>query len=347
MKALVLQGERDIRVESVADPTPPDVNGAVVKITRTAICGSDLHLYHAELAPAGLRLGHEFIGEVVEVGRGVTRFRPGDRVLTSGVIGCGRCRSCLAGDVVSCTAGGLQVFGIGFDLPGGQAEAAAVPNADFSLLAIPESMTDEQAVLLTDILPTGWYGAQQADISPGDTVAVVGLGPVGIEALLSAQLMGAARVLAVDSVPDRLQRAASLGAIPVDATDGAGVAGILEATGGRGADSVIEAVGTRQAILDAIGATRPGGTISVVGANMEGDFPFPMGLAFFRDLTFRIGLCPVPKTWPQLIPLIANGRLHPEIVVTHRMSLSEGPEAYRMFNAREPGVLKVVLDTSL
>ena len=260
------------------------------------------------------------------------------------MIGCGVCPACRAGDVVVCQNGGTKVFGTSLELAGGQAEAVAVPAADASVLAIPEGISDEQAVLLTDILPTGYLGAQRADITPGDVVVVIGLGPVGVFALQCAQLYGPSRILAVDMVPDRLARAAELGAEPIDASDGNTVAKVYEATGGRGAEAVIEAVGADQSITDAILCAAPGGTISVIGVNLNLAFPFPMPIALFKRLTFRVTLASIPTTWSALIPLVASGKLHPEDVFTHRMGLSEAAEAYRIFDAREDGVLKVLLD---
>ena len=344
MRAVVLRGERDIVVEDVPDAGVPGPDGLLLRVDRTAICGSDLHLYHGPMTVPGAHLGHEFVGTVEEVGAGVRSVRAGDRVLVSGVIGCGTCAACRAGDVVVCLNNGTKVFGTSLELAGGQAEAVAVPAADASVLAIPEGISDEQAVLLTDILPTGYLGAQRADITPGDVVVVIGLGPVGVFALQCAQLYGPSRILAVDLVPDRLARAAELGAEPIDASDGNTVGKVYEATGGRGAQAVIEAVGADQSINDAILCAAPGGTISVIGVNLNLAYPFPMPVALFKRLTFRVTLASIPTTWSALIPLIATGKLHPEDVFTHRMGLSEAAEAYRIFDAREDGVLKVLLD---
>lgn len=343
MRAAVFHGPGDVRLETVPDPALPDDRSVIVQVEHTAICGSDLHLYHGVHGAPGVHLGHEFVGTVVEAGGQVESVAAGDRVLVSGVIGCGTCGECRAGDPVRCLSGAVRVFGNGLDLPGGQAELVAVPAADTACRVVPDGISPEQAVLLTDILPTGWYGARRADIRPGDTVAVIGLGPVGTFAVHAALLLGAARVLAVDTVPSRLEAAASIGAVPVDAGQGT-VAQLLELTGGRGVDAVIEAVGIDQTITDALYACRPGGTVSVIGAHLGMEYPFPMGLAFLRDLTFRIGLCPIPSTWPELVPLVAAGRLHPDDVITHRMGLSEVTEAYRLFDAREDGVLKILLD---
>ena len=344
MRAVVLRGERDIVVEDVPDAGVPGPDGLLLRVDRTAICGSDLHLYHGPMTIPGVHLGHEFVGTVDEVGSEVTTVAAGDRVLVSGVIGCGRCAPCRAGDILLCANRGMQVFGTSLELAGGQAEAVGVPAADASVLKIPDGITDEQAVLLTDILPTGYLGALRADITPGDTVVVIGLGPVGVFALQCAQLFGPARILAVDMVPDRLARAEQLGAEPIDASDGNTVAKIYEATAGRGAEAVIEAVGADQSIADAILCAAPGGTISVVGVNLNLGLPFPMPVALFKRLTFRVTLAAIPTTWPVLVPLILSGRLRPEAVFTHRMGLSEAAEAYRVFDAREDGVLKVLLD---
>lgn len=344
MRAVVLRGERDIVVEDVPDAGVPGPDGLLLRVDRTAICGSDLHLYHGPMTIPGVHLGHEFVGTVEDVGAAVTTVAKGDRVLVSGVIGCGKCAPCRAGDVVTCMNDGMKVFGTSLELAGGQAEAVAVPAADASVVKIPEGITDEQAVLLTDILPTGYLGALRADITPGDVVVVIGLGPVGVFALQCARLHGPSRILAVDMVPDRLARAEALGAEPIDASGGDTVAKVYEATKGRGAQAVIEAVGADQSISDAILCAAPGGTISVVGVNLNLGFSFPMPVALMKRLTFRVTIAAIPTTWPALFPLVTSGRLHPEDVFTHRLGLSDAAEGYRTFDAREDGVLKVLLD---
>ena len=344
MRAVVLHGERDVRVDEVPDAGVPGSDGLLLRVDRTAICGSDLHLYHGPMTVPGVHLGHEFIGTVEDVGPSVTSVGKGDRVLVSGIVGCGRCAPCRSGDVVVCRNQMPVAFGTSLELHGGQAEAVAVPAADSSVVKIPEGISDEQAVLLTDILPTGYLAAQRADITPGDVVVVIGLGPVGVFALQCAHLHGPSRILAVDLVPDRLARAAELGAEPIDASDGGTVAKVHEATGGRGAAAVIEAVGADQSISDAILCAAPGGTISVVGVNLSFALPVPMPVLLLKRLTFRVTLASIPTTWPALFPLVANGSLHPEDVFTHRLALSEAAEGYRVFDAREDGVLKVLLD---
>jgi alcohol dehydrogenase len=346
MRAAVLRGPGDVRVEQVPDPVLPGPGGIIVTVERTAICGSDLHLYHDAPTGPGVQLGHEAIGTVAEVGPHVRTVRPGDRVLVSGVVGCGVCRACLAGQPNLCEAGLATAFGTTLDLPGGQSEAMAVPFADAFVLPIPEGVSDEEAVLLTDILPTGYLGALRADIRPGSTVVVVGLGPVGIMALQCASLFGPARILAIDVVPERLAWAERLGAEPIDARDAPGSQQVLQATAGRGADSVIEAVGADATVVDALLCAATGGTVSVVGVNLSAAMPFPMGLVFLKSLTLRTIFAPVPGTWPVLVPLVQSGRFHLAETFTHHMELSQAAEAYQLFDSRTDGVLKVLLDPS-
>ncbi len=344
MRATVLEGPRAVGVHDVPDPVLPGPEGVIVTVEHTAICGSDLHLYHDAPTGTGIRLGHEAIGTVAEAGPHVHSLKRGDRVLVSGVIGCGLCRPCLAGQPNVCLAGKAAAFGTMPDLPGGQAEAMAVPFADLFALPIPEGVTDEEAVLLTDILPTGYLGAQRASIHPGATVVVMGLGPVGIMALLSASLYGPARILAVDMVPERLARAERLGAEPIDARTAPGSAQVLEATGGRGAECVIEAVGADATVLDSLSCAASGGTVSVVGVNLTMDLPFPMALVFLKSLTLRTIFAPIPGTWSSLVPLVQSGRLAGlGDTFTHRMDLSQAPAAYELFDSRADGVLKVLL----
>jgi len=345
VRATILEGPRDVRVEQVPDPELPGPSGIVVTVERTAICGSDLHLFHDAPTGSGIQLGHEAIGTVHEVGTAVRTHSVGDRVLVSGVIGCGVCGPCLAGLPNVCLAGKSAAFGTVPDLPGGQAEAMAVPFADTFALRIPEGVGDEEAVLLTDILPTGYLGAARADIRPGSTVVVVGLGPVGIMALQCARLFGPARILAIDMVPERLARAERMGAEPIDARVAPGSQQVLAATGGRGAESVIEAIGADATVVDAISCAATGGTVSVVGVNLTMDLAFPMGLVFLKSLTLRTIFAPVPSTWSALVPLVQAGRFSLAETFTHHMGLSQAAEAYQLFDSRRDGVLKVLLDT--
>lgn len=325
------------------DPRVETPDGCIVRIEASAICGSDLHIYRGHMGPAtGYSLGHECVGEIVERGSGVRRFQTGDRVWVSAVVGCARCSECLAGRVTTCETGFARVFGTNQGLEGAQADALAVPAADTSMGKIPEGVSDAQALALTDILPTGYFGARAAGIEPGQDVAIVGLGPVGLMALMSAQLFGPARIFALDSVPDRLERARALGAIPIDYRDG-GLERVTEATSGHGPHAVIEAVGSRESILSCLALVRRGGIVSVVGVNAEAAFPFPMGLALIKGIRFSIGVCPAPMYWRALVPLVQSGQLQPQHVFTHRFPLEQGPKAYELFASRADGVQKVLL----
>ena len=342
MKALLYQGERDIRYESFPDPTPASPLDAIVRMERCGICGSDLHIYqgHGFSTDIGFCVGHEAVGEVVEVGRGVRRLKPGDKVMISAAVGCGDCPACLAGEVNLCATGGAQCYGLSHRLEGCQAEAIRVPAADFNVAAIPEGLTSDQALMLTDNLPTAWFGLKNAEVGPGKTVVVVGLGPIGLMSVEAAFVLGAARVFAVDLVAERRLVAQSLGAIPLGED---AVAQIAELTGGRMADCAVEAVGADETIHLALRCVGRMGSVSVIGVNQSRAFRFPMGVAFIKNLTFRIGTCSVQKWWPELVPLIQGGRLTPERYISHHLPLSQGAEAYRLFDAREAGALKMVL----
>ena len=344
MKALTYHGPQDVRYESVPDPTLPSERGAVVRVRSAGICGSDLHIYggHGFGGGTGYSIGHEAVGDVVEVGSAVTRFAPGDRVLVPASVGCGRCAPCGRGVVFLCeNFGEAGVYGVGHALGGCQAEAIAVPAADMNLVAIPEGMSDDAALVLTDNAPTGWYGARLGRIAHGDTVAVVGLGPVGLMAAASALIMGASRVLAVDLVESRRALAATLGAVPVE---GDPRSEVLALTGGRGADVVIEAVGGDATIGLATDLAGRCGRVSVVGVSQSPTYSFNMLMAQLKCLEFTIGLCSVQAELPALIPLTTSGRLDPGAIVTHRFPLEAGPDAYALFAARTDGVAKVVLD---
>jgi threonine dehydrogenase-like Zn-dependent dehydrogenase len=288
-------------------------------------------------------IGHECVGVVEEVGEKVQRFRRGDRVIVPGVIGCGDCEPCRRGYAVGCLTLFNKVYGVSPELPGAQAEAITVPAADANLWPAPADLDDEKILFLTDILPTGYFAARNARISPGETVAVIGCGPVGMSAIMCAQLHGPANVLAIDRVPERLAQAQRLGAMPInpDTTDIRSA--VLEATGGIGAHAVIEAVGSVATVQLAFDITRIGGVVSVVGVLLDQDFPFPMGTAFMKDLTFRIGLVNVLEYIPPLLALVRSGRIDPTRLITHRMPLAEGRQAYEIFDKRRDGCLKVVL----
>jgi threonine dehydrogenase-like Zn-dependent dehydrogenase len=347
VKGLTYQGPDNVALVEVTDPVPPDERGAVVRVTTAGICGSDLHIYHGHgfSEDTGYCLGHEAVGTIVELGSRVTGLVLGQRVLVPGSVGCSSCPFCRIGQVSRCRTasqlGTVPCYGLSHALPGSQAEALAVPHAETNLVPIPDLLSDDDAVVLTDNAPTAWYGARRARIEPGDAVAVIGLGPVGLMAVQCAFVLGAARVLGVDLVPDRLERAAAFGAEPVAANEAKRA--IRGATGG-GVDAAIEAVGADQTIALAISAVRAGGRVSIIGVTQNKSFPLHLQAAQVRELEFAIGLCSVQYELPTLLRLTAGGRLRPADVVSHRMPLSEGAEAYRLFAGRADGVSKIVLD---
>lgn len=350
MRALTYQAPGEVAISIVADPKPADLLGAVVRVTAAGVCGSDLHIYdgHGFSRDTGYCLGHEAVGEVVEIGSQVRRFAVGDRVLLPASIGCAWCATCARGHVVACEHRREPwkefCYGMSHRLPGCQAEAVAVPHADVNMVLLPEGVSDDTAVLLTDNGPTAWYGARRARIMPGDVVAVIGLGPVGQLAVLSALLMGASRVLAADPIDHRRAWAVEHGAEAVDSSDAK--ASIKELTQGEGCDAVIEAVGADETIALAASAARQAGRVSVIGVSRNRAFPFRMDAAQTKELEFTIGLCSAQRELPALLSLAAAGRLVPDWMITHKPALSEGPEAYAMLAARADGVGKVVLDPS-
>ena len=345
MRALTFQGEGDVKVIDVPKPAIKGSGDALVKVTLGAVCGSDLHILHGHTPMnQGAVLGHEFVGVIESAGSGVKRFKPGDRVVASFFTSCGHCAFCRKGWFNQCTDkatfGHGEYFG---GLGGGQAEYVVVPQADHSMELIPEGMTDEQAIFVGDILATGFFGAERAEIKPGDVVAIVGAGPVGLMATMCAQLFGPARVFVIDMVESRLKVAQGLGAIPINATHVKPVEAIKDQTGGFGADSSIECVGLLSAVDTAIHCVRGGGTVSMVGvpSAVIGDFPYMR--VWLKSLTFRAGWCNVQAYMRPLLDLIAAGRLKPDSIISHRMRLDEAEEAYRMFDARE--ATKIVLAT--
>ncbi|MGF0177140.1 alcohol dehydrogenase catalytic domain-containing protein [Streptomyces sp. Marseille-Q5077] len=347
MKALTYHGRHDIRYTDVPDPAVTSPTHAVVQVTTAGICGSDLHIYQGTpfSSELGYTPGHECVGVVVDIGDQVTRFKPGDRVLVPASAGCTRCKTCAAGFTARCEYAKSSTelcYGVSPQLPGSQAEALAVPHADINLVHLPEGISDEAAVVLTDNAPTAWYGCRRARIQPGETVLVIGLGPVGLMAAQSAFAMGAARVLGADLVAERRAFAASLGVEPVEGEDTK--AAVREMTGGRGPDAVVEAVGSDATIELALKAVRQAGRVSVVGVSHSKAFPFHMGLAQIKELEFAIGLCSIHYELPTLIALAQARRIKPEVVVSHRFPLSQGPAAYELFADRSDGVRKILLD---
>ncbi|QES46708.1 alcohol dehydrogenase [Streptomyces venezuelae] len=346
MRALQWHGPHHVKLaEDVPDPRIEAPDDAVVRVVTSAVCGTDLHPYRGEIASftPGTVTGHEFTGVIEAVGPEVRGLRPGDRVLASDVIACGRCWYCHRGWHYQCERVGL----FGYDTvvgttayPGGHAEYVRVPFADVVLSPVPDGVGDEQALLIGDVLATGYAGASGGRVRPGDTVAVVGCGPVGLLALRCAWLLGAARVLAVDPLESRRRLAAGQGADPVPAGEGLADR-IRELTGGRGADVVLEAVGTDASLLSALEIVRPAGVVCAVGAHASTAMPMPTGPAFGKEITLRFAVGDPIRDREALMNLVRAGRIDPTFVISHRLALAEAAEAFRLFDAGEAS--KVVL----
>jgi threonine dehydrogenase-like Zn-dependent dehydrogenase len=388
MKANCWHGKKKLRVDEVPDPAILNPRDAIVRITSTAICGSDLHLYNGFIPTmkSGDVIGHEFMGEVVEVGKGVRNLSPGDRVVVPFPIACGHCAQCERDMYSLCENSNPNawmaeklygfspcgIFGYSHLLggyAGGQAEYARVPFADVGPLKVPENLSDDQALFLSDIFPTGYMGADMCGIQPGDVIAVWGCGPVGQFAIKSAYMLGAERVIAIDRFPYRLQMArdqAGAETINYEEVDSVHEA-LKEMTGGRGPDHCIDAVGLEGhspgpayaydrvktalmmetdrpvALREAILACRSGGVVSVIG--VYGGFidKFPMGAIVNRSLTIKSGQCHVHRYMRPLLERIQKGDIDPSFVITHRMRLDDAPEAFQMFNDKQDECMKVVL----
>ncbi len=387
MKALCWYGAHDVRVENVPEPKILNPRDAIVRITLTAICGSDLHLYDGYIPTMqkGDILGHEFMGEVVEVGSGVKNLQKGDRVVVPFPIACGRCHFCRRQEYSLCDNSnpnawiaekmygysGAGLFGYSHMLggyAGGQAEYARVPYADVGPIKIPENLSDEQVLFLSDILPTGWQAAVNCAIEPGAIIAVWGCGPVGQFAIRSALLLGAARVIAIDRLPERLELARAAGevvALNFEETDI--FEELKELTGGRGPEACIDAVGMEAhgfgffgkldqvlqtvrmqtdrptALRQAIQACGKGGTVSIPGVYGGVIDKVNFGAAFGKALTFRMGQTHVQKYLPELLARIEKREIDPAAVISHQFSLEEAPQGYEMFKNKEDHCLKVVL----
>jgi len=388
MRALCWHGKEDIRVDTVPDPQIQDPRDIIVKISSTAICGSDLHIYGGFVPSMekGDIVGHEPMGEVVEAGRDVKTLRRGDRVVVPFTISCGTCFFCrkqmfslcdtsnpnadAAREVMSQSPAGLLGYSHllgGF--PGGQAEYLRVPFADVGPVRIPSGLRDEQVLFLSDIFPTGYMAAENAEIEPGETVAIWGCGPVGQFAIQSAWMLDAGRVIAIDRVPERLRMAEERGrAETINFEDGDVYERLMALTGGRGPDRCIDAVGTEahgrgsvdamfdkvkvaaylgtdrpHVLREAIMCCRKGGTISVPGVYIGFLDKIPFGAALGKGLTIKTGQTHVPRYHQLLLGKIEAGEIDPSFVVTHQLPLEEGPEAYRMFRDKKDGCIKVVL----
>lgn len=353
MRAVVFDEPGRVRVTDVPDSRIEEPGDAVVQIRASAICGSDLHLYHGRMPlEPGEALGHEAVGIVRETGPDVRAFRAGDRVVVAFAAVCGACWYCRRGETSLC--GSLKNIGFGRfggGLGGAQAEALRVPLADVNLLAVPGDVDDEAALMVGDVLTTGYYGALLAGIEPGSSVAVVGAGPVGFFCLqAAARLFGAGRVFGVDRLPGRLELASRAGAVPVPAASEPGdasqtvdpVAAVKEATGGRGADAAIEAVGSLAAFELARSLVRRGGRIVLLGVHGKERLEVPLDAYWLRRLTLAFaGICPVQGLWERTMAAVRDGTLDSSPLVSHRLSLEEAPKGYELFDRGE--ATKVVL----
>lgn len=341
MKAVVLTGVGDVRLADVPDPVIQRPTDAIVRVVQTAICGADLLPFHG-YTPGfeyGTVLGHEFAGTVIEVGDEVQRIQPGQRVVCTSTVSDGNCAHCRAGRTSQCLDRALFGYsGVYPRLDGGQAEYVRVPMADRCLWPLPEEVADEAAIFVADILPTGYAAVRRGDITLGDLVVIVGCGPVGLMAVLCA-VGPAGRVLAVDGVPVRRELARQLGAEAIEPDEAEEA--VRRASGGLGADLVIEAAGSPGALDLALKLARGRGTVSVVGAHFEPDYPLNNGLMFEREITLRFTIGDPAADRERLLGLMAMGRMDPTQVITHRMPLDAVQEAYRLFDSRE--ATKVVL----
>jgi threonine dehydrogenase-like Zn-dependent dehydrogenase len=388
MKALCWHGKHDVRHDTVDDPKIVHANDAIIKVTACAICGSDLHLYDGFMPAmqSGDILGHETMGEVIEVGRSVTKLKVGDRVVVPFNISCGECYFCQKGlfslcdrtnpnaDVARKAMGHAPagLFGYSHMLggyAGGQAEYLRVPHADVGPIKVPDALTDEQVLFLSDIFPTGFMAAENAEIEPGDTVAVWGCGPVGQFVIQSAWLLGAGRVIAIDNVPERLEMAERHGRAETLNFDEVAInEALFEMTDGRGPDRCIDAVGTEahvdaspDSLLDAakkammLGTDRPhvlreaimccrkGGTISMPGVYVGFLDKVPMGAFMNKGLTLKSGQTHTHRYLKPLLEMVVAGKVDPTFVITHRASLEEGPDLYKTFRDKTDGCIKVVM----
>ena len=342
MRAVTFQAPGEVRVDEVGEPSISHPADAIVRIDASGICGSDLHIYHGRVKiEPGFVIGHEYVGTVLATGDDVRTVAAGDRVLGCFQTACGRCFFCRRGDFHKCDES--RTFGHGAtlgSLPGTQAEQALVPNADLVLRRLPEGMDDETALFAGDVMGTGYHAVVAGGVRPGDVVAVLGLGPVGLCAAQAARAVGAADVLAVDSVPARLAMAETLGARPVHLTDDDPRAAAREATEGRGVDVSIDAVGDPRALELALRMARKCGTVQAIGVYAE-RCEVHMGLLWIKALTLRSGHANVLAHVDRVLAMMAAGLLDPRPLVTHRMDLDEAPEAYALYDRRE--ALKIVL----
>lgn len=341
MKAIVYGGEGRVELGDVPEPSDPGASGAIVRPTVMAICGSDLHVVEGRIPGVGPGdvLGHECVGIVESVGSSVTRIQPGDRVVTSFLIACGRCWFCERREHNLCEDARVLGYGMLFgNLAGAQAELVCVPDADVNLRRVPDALDDEGALFAGDILSTAW--AATRTVQPGDSVAIIGAGPLGQLVALCARLQGAGRVLAVDLVAQRL---VSIQADGVDASRTNPVVAVQNATCGRGADIAVDAAGgSVQTLLTAMDLTRRGGRVLVAGVHSELEMTFPLAETWLRAQDIRfLGTANVQRWWGEVLDAVASGHIDPRAIISHRLALADGVRGYELFASKE--AQKVVL----
>lgn len=347
MKGVVFKGVSQVAVEDVPDPEILEPTDAIVRVTAAPICGSDLHLYNGRVPglTEGTVIGHELVGIVEDVGDQVKEVKPGDRVVGSFLIPCGDCWWCARGEYNNCDNGNFRALGYGIfsgDLQGAQAEKVRMPNADLTLLPIGDDLTDEQAVFAGDILTTGCYAANLADISEGDTVVVVGCGPVGLFTLAYARLKNPGVLIGADSVADRLEAAEKVGAQPLDVTKRNPSTAMAQLTDGRGADISIDCVGQESAFRTAYNVLRSGGHLVVVGVYVELEYGFPLGEAWRKNIQITFsGVTPIQSYWKEALEAVRDGRVDPTMIISHRMPLDDAAEGYELFDSKQ--ATKVIL----
>lgn len=343
MRAVTFQAPGEVRVEERPEPEVGEPTDAVVRVEAGGVCGSDLHIYHGRVQiEPGFTLGHEYVGTVLSAGDEVSSVAAGDRVLGCYCTACGECFFCERGDFHKCDRG--RVFGHGKvlgSLQGAQADQVLVPNADLTLRKVPEGLSDDVALFAGDVMGTGYHAARSAEIEPGSSVAVLGLGPVGLCAVQAAKADGAAEVIAVDTVDERLRLAEGFGARAVHLTDDDPRGAAKEVSEGRGVDAVIDAVGHPDALAMACKLARKAGTVVATGVYAE-PLELHMGIVWLKALTLRTGHANVIRHVDPVLEKLVSGELDPSPLVTHHMSLDDAPEAYAVYDRRE--ALKIVLN---
>ncbi len=346
MKALTFHSKENLSYGTVSDPVIVESGDAIVKVEWTAICGSDLHVYreHEKGLDPGTVMGHEFVGEIVEVGNSVKNFSKDSHVVSPFTTSCGQCYYCKIGLTCRCIHG--QLYGWvenGHGLHGAQAEYVRVPMADSTLFSIPEGVDHKEILFIGDILSTGYYCAENAEITPDKTLVVVGCGPVGLMAIIGAIEQGVNKVFAIDSVEERLVKASNYGALPINFQTQNPIDVIQGMTQGRGADAVMEVVGSPSAQRLAVDLVRPGGIVSTVGVHTSDHFAFSPVEAYDKNLTFKIGRCPARHYMDKLSKIVLEKKYDLASIISHELSLSQGGEAYKIFDQKLDNSLKILL----